>query len=205
MFLTVHEPGVIQSLIDRQVLSGGLLFNRDGFRIQAESLNVGEPVLLLKSQLSHGLQAYLTACSVFHELDQCYTLLQRMLLKEDDDSFVRTIEGVAQVLQQLSGDHFDLSYGYLSWKSVHDYPVIHHLIVALTVARVGRTSRDLDAAELKATICAALTMNISMLDLQSKLRSQTEPLNAAQREQIRKHPEQSASRLRLLGVEDSAG
>jgi HD-GYP domain-containing protein (c-di-GMP phosphodiesterase class II) len=80
--------------------------------------------------------------------------------------------------------------------------VMHHMLVALTLFRVGLCSNRFSDEELTSHLKAALTMNISMLTLQARLRAQTEPLSRDQRETIRKHPEQSANKLKLLGVKD---
>ncbi|MDX1668978.1 MAG: HD domain-containing phosphohydrolase, partial [Limnobacter sp.] len=86
--------------------------------------------------------------------------------------------------------------------TIEDYPIMHHLIVALTIARVGEKAGEFTNAEIKSCLGAALTMNISMLTLQAQLRLQIDPLTKEQREAIRQHPEQGASRLRLMGVTD---
>lgn len=49
---------------------------------------------------------------------------------------------------------------------------------------------------------AALTMNLSMLELQGRLATQVTPLTAAQREAIRDHPVRSAEMLEASGVSD---
>ena len=49
----------------------------------------------------------------------------------------------------------------------------------------------------------ALTMNLSMLELQGQLAAQTEPPTAAQREAIHSHPQRSVEMLQLSGITDS--
>lgn len=59
------------------------------------------------------------------------------------------------------------------------------------------------APELKtATLCAALTANFSVLELQDQLSTQQQPLDSIQKSRIFAHPEKSAFLLRSLGVED---
>lgn len=49
---------------------------------------------------------------------------------------------------------------------------------------------------------AALTMNVSMVDLQNRLAGQVTPLTELQRQAIHQHPERSAEMLRMSGVTD---
>ena len=73
-------------------------------------------------------------------------------------------------------------------------PVMHHLLVALTLVRAAVCSKLFSEAEIRSYLNAALTMNISMLTLQARLRTQVEPLSREQKESIRKHPERSADK-----------
>lgn len=83
------------------------------------------------------------------------------------------------------------------------YSIRHSIDVAVTCAVVGALIQ-VPEPELTSIISAALTMNISMLELQDTLQAQQQPLTEAQRETIRRHPERSADLLRRLGVEDAA-
>jgi HD-GYP domain-containing protein (c-di-GMP phosphodiesterase class II) len=59
-----------------------------------------------------------------------------------------------------------------------------------------------DAAAVQSVFKAALTMNISMLELQGELSTQSAPLAAEQRDAINSHPERSVAMLKLAGVTD---
>ena len=77
---------------------------------------------------------------------------------------------------------------------------IHCAIAAfLTAQRLGW-----DAAALGLAFKAALTMNVSMLELQGQLATQVEPLTPDQRELIRSHPLRSVEMLRMAGITDAA-
>lgn len=56
------------------------------------------------------------------------------------------------------------------------------------------------ASDIKTTFRAALTMNISMVELQNRLANQLTPLTTMQRDQIRQHPERSVEILQSSGV-----
>jgi hypothetical protein len=51
-------------------------------------------------------------------------------------------------------------------------------------------------------VLSALTMNVSILELQAQLAAQTDPLTTKQRQLIRAHPEASATLLQAAGVAD---
>jgi HD-GYP domain-containing protein (c-di-GMP phosphodiesterase class II) len=75
---------------------------------------------------------------------------------------------------------------------------IHCAVVGLLAARLlGWSPEYIDSLA-----CAALTMNLSMLELQAQLAEQEDPPNTRQRGQIRAHPEASEAILRSAGVTD---
>lgn len=57
--------------------------------------------------------------------------------------------------------------------------------------------------QVRCVFRAALTMNISMVDLQNRLTNQVTPITTLQREQIRSHPERSVAILEASGVKDA--
>jgi HD-GYP domain-containing protein (c-di-GMP phosphodiesterase class II) len=81
------------------------------------------------------------------------------------------------------------------------YSIRHSLDVAITCHVVGGVL-EMDDDELCSTVAAALTMNLSILDLQDSLQGQKEPLSTEQREVIERHPADSVALLRARGVTD---
>ncbi len=76
---------------------------------------------------------------------------------------------------------------------------VHTAIASYLVAqRLGW-----DKAAVERVFKAALTMNLSMLELQGRLATQVTPLTAAQREAIHQHPTHSAEMLEASGVQDT--
>ncbi|MEO8059152.1 MAG: HD domain-containing phosphohydrolase [Burkholderiales bacterium] len=95
---------------------------------------------------------------------------------------------IFQVLRQHGGRH--AQYG-----ANHS---IHCAIAAfLTVQRLSWNKPDVQRA-----FKAALTMNVSMLELQGELAAQATPLTPAQREAIHSHPQRSMHMLALAGITD---
>jgi HD-GYP domain-containing protein (c-di-GMP phosphodiesterase class II) len=83
------------------------------------------------------------------------------------------------------------------------YGVTHSVHAAITVHMVAQRLRW-DAEATQCVFKAALTMNLSMLELQGELSQQKAPLTEAQREAIHSHPQRSVAMLELAGVTDRA-
>ncbi|MGE5468098.1 MAG: HD-GYP domain-containing protein [Ignavibacteria bacterium] len=80
--------------------------------------------------------------------------------------------------------------------------VARHQINAAVVANLLGRGFGLGADQIRGMTAAALTMNVSMYEIQDKLNEVRGPLSEKLRELIAAHPEQSAQRLRKLGIED---
>lgn len=203
MLVTVSNPEVLQPLLDRNALGLECLYQINGQRLNSKNFNgVGE-LVLLTAHLDRACQIYLQAVELFAELNTAYHVLSRVLTDDNPEHFVPVMNELARRLMHVATHHFDLAYCYLSWHAADDYPVMHHLIVALTLSQVGASSQRFSNVELESMVKAALTMNIGMLTLQARLRTQVEPLSREQKEAIRRHPERGANKLKLLGVEDT--
>jgi HD-GYP domain-containing protein (c-di-GMP phosphodiesterase class II) len=81
------------------------------------------------------------------------------------------------------------------------YSLRHSVDVAIACQAVGG-ELGITEPELTSIVSGALTMNLSILQLQDDLQAQQAPLTPGQREVIRKHPEESAMLLREHGVTD---
>ncbi|TRZ93436.1 MAG: hypothetical protein D4R84_10290 [Rhodocyclaceae bacterium] len=82
------------------------------------------------------------------------------------------------------------------------YAQVHSLHAALLCDMVA-IRLEWGEERRRSLICAALTMNISMVDTQQILVEQVEPLTPEQRQDIKTHPKSSADILNRVGVEDS--
>ncbi|MEO7854615.1 MAG: HD domain-containing phosphohydrolase [Rubrivivax sp.] len=86
--------------------------------------------------------------------------------------------------------------------NVHtEYGVTHSIHAGITSTLVARRLGWDDAATQK-VLKVALTMNLSMLELQGQLAQQTTPPTAEQRQAIHSHPQRSVDILKLSGVHD---
>jgi HD-GYP domain-containing protein (c-di-GMP phosphodiesterase class II) len=79
---------------------------------------------------------------------------------------------------------------------------IRHSVDTAVACHVISSALNVSEAQRTSTVAAALTMNISILQLQDSLQSQQSPLTPEQREIIDNHPETSAAMLRDAGVTD---
>ena len=91
---------------------------------------------------------------------------------------------------------------HLASTELRAYSATHGLLVHAICTIAAKDVLKWDAALIKATGRAALTMNLSMTQLQDQLIRQSNPLSASQRKNIDKHPEDSAVYLERLGVTD---
>jgi HD-GYP domain-containing protein (c-di-GMP phosphodiesterase class II) len=81
------------------------------------------------------------------------------------------------------------------------YGVNHSIHTAITAFLVAQRL-GWDAAHVQKVFKVALTMNLSMLELQGQLAEQRTPVTSEQREAILSHPQRSVQMLELGGVTD---
>ncbi|HEX5486458.1 MAG TPA: HD domain-containing phosphohydrolase [Limnobacter sp.] len=204
MLINLSNSNIVNHLLKSQSVRPEQLYLHSGKRALHVSRIASEGLFALECELSQTALLYLSACDLFEELDCCYKVLSKAMSDEDPDDFVPVIQQLVVRFKHIATTNFDLAYAYLAWHTSDDYPVMHHLIVALTAAKIAMQSQMFCEEEVDSVVSAALTMNISMLSLQARLRTQVESLSRDQKEMIRKHPEQSADKLQLLGVHDNA-
>ncbi|MBV8470779.1 MAG: phosphohydrolase [Burkholderiaceae bacterium] len=79
---------------------------------------------------------------------------------------------------------------------------VSHSWHAAVVSCLAARRLGWEESKRRSLIRAALSMNISMIELQGRLACQHTPLTSEQREAIKTHPQRSAELLRELGVTD---
>jgi len=77
-----------------------------------------------------------------------------------------------------------------------------HAVHTATAACLAATRLGWSVAQRRCVLRTALTMNISMADLQNRLVTQVSPVTTLQRAEIESHPERSAAMLEMAGVTD---
>jgi HD-GYP domain-containing protein (c-di-GMP phosphodiesterase class II) len=134
-----------------------------------------------------------TLCRIADTLAHCQAETFRGALDEATEPALALIErdpdlAIFQILSQ--GASVDAAYGVRR--------SLHSAVTASLVAQRLAWS----PGEVEKAFKVALTMNVSMLDLQGKLARQATPPTPAQREQLRSHPMRSVQMLQTAGVAD---
>ncbi len=123
-----------------------------------------------------------------------------------DGSFRGALDEAAQPVQALIERDPDLAiFQVLRQGGSADiaYGAQRSLQTAITACLVAQRL-GWDAANTERIFKVALTMNLSMLELQGQLARQTTPPSAAQRTELQTHPMRSVRMLQLAGVADEA-
>ena len=145
-----------------------------------------EDLLGLWSDLESGLSMVLAHPQAVHEF-------HRKILQYDQ---------WMQSLVRADGDTALFLLFQLASTSSVGYSASHALVCA-TLCHLVALEMRLYPAERDALVRAALTMNVSMTQLQDELAQQVEKLSPVQRAIVNRHTDESAILLRRMGVEDS--
>ena len=107
----------------------------------------------------------------------------------------------AQLINLACETDADVAIASILLLQDHSYSVRHHVNTAIISNLIAR-AMSLPDAQIQSLTAAALTMNVSMYEIQDKLNEVKGPLNDRIRGLIHAHPLQSEQRLRKFGVED---
>ncbi len=131
-------------------------------------------------------------------------LARETLNKAPTEAYEEIVDAIAEPLMAVVETDPDLAIFQVLRQEgnyLTQYGVTHSIhcgfAVFLVAARFGWTE-----SEVRRAFNAALTMNISMLELQGQLATQSGPLTNEQRRQIESHPQRSAAMLEATGVKD---
>lgn len=108
---------------------------------------------------------------------------------------------LARDIQTMCREDFDATLGAIHLAQDYDYVSIHPLHVAVLCQLIAEFL-SYDEQRTTSLMCAALTANVGMLNLQAKLHYQKEPLTLEQRQEVEKHPRKSVVILQAVGVKD---
>lgn len=144
------------------------------------------------------------ACPAQHEQDPFQALpwayarlewLTNRLLDNDDSK--QQLRALAGSLRRLASHTPEATLAASLLLPYRHYTHAHAVHVALLAQRLA-----LPEAEGESLVCAALTMNIAMIDLQQQLSHQAEALSILQTKQLRLHPLAGSAMLREAGIVD---
>ena len=136
---------------------------------------------------------------------ECMTQVAQTLLQPGGESFRAALDSASAPVQALIERDPDLAIFQVLRRAASedtDYGVHRSMQSAITSFLVaGRLGWD--AAQTERVFKVALTMNLSMLELQGQLARQRTPPTDEQRRELRTHPMRSVRILELSGVEDA--
>ncbi|QWR76399.1 HD domain-containing phosphohydrolase [Candidatus Magnetomonas plexicatena] len=118
-----------------------------------------------------------------------------------EKEFQKKIRNSAKIVQDVCSIDEDLALGTIMLEHDSRYTVkhpIHTAIVCEIVAKKQGWSQE----GRSSLICAALTMNVGMVELQERLHFQEEALSPYQKEEINRHPLEGVKLLKRLGITD---
>lgn len=117
--------------------------------------------------------------------------------------FAQRIVDISRLVQALGQRNADTVLAIIMLTVDHRrYTTVHSLQSAVLCDLVA-TRLGWDKARRQNVICAALTMNIGMLELQQQLTNQRTPLTDEQKRLVHLHPGQSVDILRRAGVDSN--
>jgi HD-GYP domain-containing protein (c-di-GMP phosphodiesterase class II) len=123
--------------------------------------------------------------------------LARPSIEQDFSARIASIGSQVQYIVQRSADTV-IAIIMLTMDH-RRYPIVHSLQVAVFCEMVANRL-GWDKTRRMDLLCAALTMNISMLEVQQQLANQSGPLAPEQEHFIKRHPTESVAMLRNAGV-----
>ena len=142
--------------------------------------------------------------SVLHSINLAVKRLGMVLrdIQQLPDARKKILE-IVQLIQHAISLNEDLALAsiQLNQSSGH-YPVRHCVDTAILAILVAQAMNKPEQ-EIQDITAAALTMNISMLNMQEKLQGRKEALFAREQAKIRQHPIASIKILHDAGIEDS--
>ena len=133
-----------------------------------------------------------------HIIEELDILLRSLRIEED---FIAQMQGLAALVQTLVERSADTALAAMILTDQRRYPIIHSLHTAVLSDMIARRL-NWTAERRNSLCCAAMTMNLAMLDLQQLLCSQRLAPTALQRKEIERHPELGTNLLKEAGVTD---
>ena len=115
--------------------------------------------------------------------------------------FPGRIQRVAQLIDLACQAKAEVAIASILLLQDESYALRHHINTAI-LSNLMAQAMSLPAEQVQSLTAAALTMNVSMYEIQDQLHDVKGPLNERIRGLIRAHPNHSAQRLRKFGVTD---
>ncbi|MBB1075281.1 phosphohydrolase [Rhodoferax sp. 4810] len=134
------------------------------------------------------------------------TQAHAMLRDTQGETFLPRLERLQAELERHTRRNPDgtlFALIHLAGSEVRQYSATHAMLVNVMCCLAARDVLKWPQAQLRALSNAALTMNISMTELQDRLAMQKEPPTPAQLQRIQSHAPRSVDLLQQMGVSDA--
>ncbi len=139
--------------------------------------------------------------SIFSEIERAGTALASLLASPPPD-FAAQVQAQAQAVQRACALDADAALAHVLLGKSLTYPIRQMVNCGVIAAVMKAKPGQPEDASLTPLLAAALTMNVSMLDVQAALYANKE-MSEAQRVAVRAHPQASVAWLRERGVTDA--
>ena len=133
------------------------------------------------------------------------TRANALLRNPDPTNFVKRIDEMQRDLRYFSNKFPEVTLTavvHLAAREMRNYSAMHALLVWVVVTMTARFALKWDEGIVDSLGKAALTMNISMTDMQDRMAHQNWPLTTEQANLVENHPMLSRRILENLGVMD---
>jgi len=117
------------------------------------------------------------------------------------DEFIADVRALAGSLMQIDDLESDIVISSIFLKSNHSYAVHHSMDTSILCAHISREMKYSNTQRLS-LLCASLTMNIGMVELQDRVYESREALSAEEKHVVRNHTYKAIELLKEAGVED---
>lgn len=115
-----------------------------------------------------------------------------------------TISMISQLIYGALELNSDIAIAtiFLNQGSMHY--AFHHPVNCAIIAGLMARSMNQPVEDIMATMSAALTANVGMLELQIRVSNKTTPLSQEEREAVLRHPKESVELLKQAGIKNAA-
>jgi HD-GYP domain-containing protein (c-di-GMP phosphodiesterase class II) len=139
--------------------------------------------------------------SVFELIADIGQQLEQLLIEPDAAGFAGRVGALAAQLQRAYRLDGDAALASIQIYQGGRYAV-RRMVQGAILIELLLTASGQGPEQRQRVMCAALTMNIAMLDLQDQLFTQAHPPSPEQFEEVKRHPAKGVEMLRALGVAD---
>jgi len=115
-----------------------------------------------------------------------------------------TISMIAQIIYGALELNPDIAIATIFLNQGAMHYAFHHPVNCAIIAGLMTRSMNQPVEDVLATMAAALTANVGMLELQIKVSNKTSPLSPEEREAVLRHPQKSVEILKEAGIKNEA-